>query len=238
MSASTSPYSRDAAVASIQDFYLFLTRLPCLSPSDIKSAPPPGWPELTDSFLGALGKTPVVNDLIRHLPYISSDGESNVQIAPETSVIRWDGPDVRWSVEKGAVQGTLSPFGAGDVPAHVCVLTEAGRYGSWLMLDTEAGTITDYIQFEKPERQTPGVDSPDHWRAYRTLPLAEFFEEWKDKYRRLEWVVVPEDEDDGVRYRFDAETDDVREIYRQYGWPDAFRRDDCREALKEWHDSR
>jgi hypothetical protein len=178
MSTPTDPYSRDATIALVQDFYLFLTRLPRLSPSDIKSAPPSGWPELADSFLGALGKTPVVNELIRHLPYISTDGQGNAQIAPETSVIRWDGPDVRWSVKKGAVPGTLSPFGAGDVPAHVCVLTEAGRYGSWLLLDTEAkaGTVTDYIQLEKPERETPGVDSPDHWRAYRTLPLADFLE--------------------------------------------------------------
>jgi hypothetical protein len=120
-------------------------------------------------------------------------------------VIRWDCPDVRWSVEKRAVLGTLSPFGAGDVPAHVCVLTQAWRYGRRLLLDTEAG-ITDYIHFEEPERNTPGVDSPDHWRAYWTLSLGEFFEKWKDKYRRLEWVVVPEDADDGVKYRFDAET--------------------------------
>jgi hypothetical protein len=207
MAAQSSPYSRDAAIAAIHDFYLFLTRLPSLSASDIKSAPPSGWPELTGSFLSEMGKTEAVNDLIRHLPYITSDGGGNAQVAPETSVIRWNGADVRWSVEKGAVQGTLSPIGAGDVPAHVCVLTEAGRYGSWLLLDTEAGTVTDYIQFEKPKRDTPGPDSPDHWRAYRTLPIADFFEEWKDKYRRLEWVVLPEDEDDSVRYRFDEETD-------------------------------
>lgn len=53
----------------------------------------------------------------------------------------------------------------------------------------------------------PAPDSPDHWRAYKTLPVAAFFEDWKDKYRQAEWVVVPEDADDGVMYRFDAETD-------------------------------
>jgi hypothetical protein len=31
---------------------------------------------------------------------------------------------------------------------------------------------------------------------------------------------------------------EVREIYRQHGWPDAFRQDECCEALKEWYHSR
>lgn len=31
--------------------------------------------------------------------------------------------------------------------------------------------------------------------------------EWKDKYRQLEWVVVPDNADDGVMYRMDAKPD-------------------------------
>lgn len=69
------------------------------------------------------------------------------------------------------------------------------------------GTITDFIQQERPERDEPGEDSPDFWRAYHTLPVAEFFEEWKDKFRSLEWVVVPGDVDDGVMIRHDRQTD-------------------------------
>ncbi|KAB5583470.1 hypothetical protein GE09DRAFT_302667 [Coniochaeta sp. 2T2.1] len=252
-SATPAPrYNRAVAIAAISDFYHFLTHLPRLSESDIIDAPAAGWPELTDAFLAPLAKSQAVNDLIRHLPYISDGEERNSQIAPEgTSVVRYNGPDVRWSIEKGVIDGTLTPVGAGRIPPHVAVLTDAGRYGSWLLLDTEEGTslpqegkltgviqgtITDYIQFERPERSTPSADSPDHWRAYRTLPIAEFFEEWKAKYLLAEWVVLPEEVDDAVRYRFDAETDEVREIYREHGWPDAFRQDECRRALIEWCD--
>lgn len=69
------------------------------------------------------------------------------------------------------------------------------------------GTITDYIQQERPERSEPPQDHPDHWRAYKTLPIAEFFENWKEKYRTLEWVVMPEDVDDGVMIGHNKHTD-------------------------------
>lgn len=134
-------YSRDAAIATIRDFYLFLTNLPRISPSDIKKAPETGWPELDNATLAKLGKNDTVNDLIRHLPYISSSGEGNNKIAPETSVIQYSGPDTRWSLDKGIIMGTLTPYGAGEIPPHVAVLTEAGRYGSWLLLDIEAGEL-------------------------------------------------------------------------------------------------
>lgn len=90
-------YSRDVAVTAIRDFYVFLTCLPRTRPSDIRDAPVAGWPAL-----GNLGKTAAVNDLIRHLPYIASSGEGNDKIAPETSVIRYNGSATRWSLERGA----------------------------------------------------------------------------------------------------------------------------------------
>jgi len=59
---------------------------------------------------------------------------------------------------------------------------------------------------ERPERDQPPQDDPDYWRAYKTFPIAEFFESWKENYRTLEWVVVPDNVDDGVMIRHDKET--------------------------------
>lgn len=137
--ATPTPYSRNAAVAAILDFYLFLTSLPRITPSDIKEAPETGWPELDAATLSKLGKNETVNDLIRHLPYISSSGEGNDKIAPETSLIQYNGSSTHWSLDKGIIKGALTPYGAGEIPPHVAVLTEGSRYGSWLLLDTEAG---------------------------------------------------------------------------------------------------
>ena len=97
--------------------------------------------------------------------------------------------------------------GAGVIPEWVVCLTSGGRDGSWLLLDTREGTITDFIQNERPEHDEPGPDSPDFWRAYHTLPIADFLEEWNEKYRSLKWVVVPKNELDAVMIRHDAATD-------------------------------
>lgn len=181
-----------------------MSLLPCLTLSDIISAPPSSQRGATDIFLGAFGKTPVVNDLTRDLPYISSDQEGNAQIALEDI----DNPvgrlDVRWSVGKGC-------HSRRSVAGHVAsarLRPDRGLALRQLLLDTEGGTVTDYKQFEKSERETLlGTDSADHWPAYGTLPLVTFFENPKDKYHRLEWVVFTEDKNDGIGYLFDAETD-------------------------------
>jgi hypothetical protein len=69
------------------------------------------------------------------------------------------------------------------------------------------GTVTDFIQQERPERSEPTRDSPNYWRAYRTLPVEEFFKQWEENFRSLEWVVNPHDVDDGMMLRHDQETD-------------------------------
>lgn len=48
-----------------------------------------------------------------------------------------------------------------------------------------------------PEQEYPPRGHPEHWRAYLTLPVHEFFGYWKEQYRSLAWVVVPDD-DQGV----------------------------------------
>lgn len=88
----------------------------------------------------------------------------------------------------------MEPVGAGVLPEWVVCLTNGGKDGSCLLLNTREGTITDYIQQEPPERDEPGENSPDFWRAYHTLPIAEFFEEWKEKCRSLVYYLHTTDD--------------------------------------------
>lgn len=70
------------------------------------------------------------------------------------------------------------------------------------------GTVTDYIMMESPERDYPPSDDPQHWHAYQTLPIVEFFELWKENYRSLQWVVLPEKgTEDGVYIQLIEEVD-------------------------------
>lgn len=78
---------------------------------------------------------------------------------------------------------------------------------SWFSQAAIKGTVTDFIQQERPERNEPTRGSPDYWRAYRTLPVEGFFRQWEDNFRSLEWVVNPHDPDDAMMLRHDQETD-------------------------------
>ena len=205
-----SSYSLPQTLAAFHSFYGFLTTLPAdISTAAILSPPPSphGWPSLTPTYLSPLRKTLSVTSLLQHLPYIDENASGSTQIAFQTNAIDFRGPSTQWSIDKGQIEGTMEPVGAGVIPEWVVCLTSGGRDGSWLLLDTREGTITDFIQQERPEHDEPGRDSPDFWRAYHTLPIADFLEEWKDKYRSLEWVVVPKNEFDAVMIRHDAATD-------------------------------
>lgn len=83
-----------------------------------------------------------------------------------------------------------------------CVVDGQRAHLSFLL-----GTITDFIQQERPERPEPAQDSPDAWRAYHTRPAEVFFEEWKEKYRMLEWAPLIENADDGVMFCYDAHSE-------------------------------
>ena len=63
------PYNRDEAVASVTNFYSFLTTHPHFRPSELKTPPPTGWPQITASRFAFLGKSDKIIDLFRHLPY-------------------------------------------------------------------------------------------------------------------------------------------------------------------------
>lgn len=69
MPPSTPRYSRDELVATISDFYTFLTRLH-IPASVVKYPPPEGWANITPETTKRSGKSALVIDLIKHLPYI------------------------------------------------------------------------------------------------------------------------------------------------------------------------
>lgn len=207
-----SPYSLPQTLAAFHSFYNFLTTLPSdITPASILAPPlsAHGWPSLSPQYLSPLRKILDVITLLQHLPYIAENPGTagSTQIAYQTNAIDFRGPAARWSIENDKIEGTMEPVGAGVIPEWVVSLSGGGRDASWLLLDTREGTITDFIQQERPERDEPRQDSPDFWRAYHTRPVVEFLEEWKEKYRSLEWVVVPEDVDDAVMIRWDKETD-------------------------------
>ncbi|KAI5236667.1 hypothetical protein E4T42_09393 [Aureobasidium subglaciale] len=225
------------AVDAVRKYYTFLSNDLGAIPSDCIVEPPPeGWPSITQDSLVGLEKTEAVVELLRHMPYIEPSDDYNTQVAFGTSVIDYRQIGA-YKVAEGK-RHQFIPVGNKEFPPHVVVLTADGEdyYGSLLLLDTEKGTATDY-QPQAPRKK--GVPDPETtseiWRFAETSPVAELLASWEQKFRTLEWTANPFNAEGGIMLRYDRMTDEVRQIYRDHGWPDNFRREDCRIALQIWN---
>lgn len=121
------------------------------------------------------------------------------------------------------------------------------------MLDTSDGTVTKYAQqvvYPDPAGLYSRND-PRCWRNFcddQTWPVEQFVRECQSKYRSLEWLGMPGNmkwpgvlqysddvEPDGFLYK---ENIKIREIYREYGWPESYRGGECRGAIQHYWDKK
>ncbi|KAF1357761.1 hypothetical protein EJ07DRAFT_180808 [Lizonia empirigonia] len=69
--------TRDQLVTIIGDYYKFLTRF--YIPSEtLKFPPPEGWPNITPETTKDFPRSPIVIDLLKHLPYIDEKESGNM----------------------------------------------------------------------------------------------------------------------------------------------------------------
>lgn len=158
--ASTDPaqsliYYREQVVQEVSSFYSFLTKLHIPSDASIVRYPPPGgWPSIDKESYALLKKTDTVIDLMQHLPYITRAESDGYQIYELTAVVDYEGEQVKraidfakkynmeevdlFAIEPEADEGVTA------VPPYMLVLASetSGGDGSWIMLDTNRGTIT------------------------------------------------------------------------------------------------
>jgi hypothetical protein len=141
-------YSRESTVKAIRLYYAFLcAKIGAIRPLCIIEPPVGGWRNITVSSLASLEKTDEVVELLRHLPYIKGDSNLgwNEKIAPETDAFQYGGSGDAFA---NVAPHEMWPPGAGEIPAHVAVLTNGARYGSWLLLDTIEGRLDRLLDFK------------------------------------------------------------------------------------------
>jgi hypothetical protein len=69
--------SRDQLVTIIGDYYNFLTKF-YIPESSLKFPPPGGWPNITPETTQGFPRSPIVVDLLKHLPYIDEKDAGNM----------------------------------------------------------------------------------------------------------------------------------------------------------------
>lgn len=183
---SPSAFSRAAIITAIKEFYSILITLPYIPPSALVFPPEEGWDGVNSSELKARGKTDEVVELLRHLPYLkSTEARKRWMIGPDTVEIAYCDGELYDSVLDG-----IQP-----VPGHCIWLSDLeSRDGTALLLDTHAGTITEWtslghriiVDYEEYEK----IPLPDKWMAHATMDAIEFFKLWKRKFERLLWMPI------------------------------------------------
>lgn len=214
------PYSRDATVAAVRDYYALLTDM-YLDPSDVLSPPAGGWPPSTINRLQCMGKAPEVLDLLAHLPYIRGEEDDGPQAGvPGCRFADWrhlaqtvssdeddpdkEGPDGRTLLE---CSEPVELVDRDVIPPYVVGLTYGGRENPTFLLDTRRGIVhwyecPDGIRYDSSGVQpVTDVDDPFGWAdtpeeeaEWRTehpaWGLADFFRILKRQLLELKYVPV------------------------------------------------
>ena len=71
------PYNRDEVITSVTEFYAFLTIHLHFYPSELKTPPPDGWPQIDFSRFSYQRKSDSVIDLLQHLPYLPGGNDAD-----------------------------------------------------------------------------------------------------------------------------------------------------------------
>jgi hypothetical protein len=188
-----SHYDRDEIIADLLSFYRFL---PHVSTSTIHTAPPGGWPEITEASLAVhnIHKSPEAIDLLRHLPYISGQ-EPWIMV----TTLVCDYRCVSLSPDAREKPGWLYHAAEKQWPTWTVQLTDGtDREGPRYILDTTDGTISRYCCGDHgPYPPTYEADNSRSWRDRHadpeTVTLKEWLDHWKKEYLKMTVLTIPPD---------------------------------------------
>ncbi|KAK1759116.1 hypothetical protein QBC47DRAFT_371084 [Echria macrotheca] len=229
-------YSVDQIVAIFTEFYQFLARLH-YDPANLKFPPPEGWPQLAPDHVGSW-KEDLALDVIRHLPYFSW-GSPATQLDYKSHLVDYStcGPEFfaepDWWEEYMDYNDSCNP--------RMCFIIAKGHesYGQQWVVDAEHGQI--YVESLRCDRSGP-------------YDLRVFLRGVMEKYRNLELISSPgrvtldgsrvperhgrvsEEEIMAEKAPFgetDVSVQFVRQVYRDYGWPNSFQREECQKYIND-----
>lgn len=241
-----SPYSVEDLAAIFTEFYKFLTTLH-YDPADLKMPPPEGWS--IDIFPKAIvdSKSDDVVELMRRLPYFK-ENEKSTHVHYKSKLIAFPDDEQHGTLAmyEDHLEDVHDEFYCGDgkLVDHKHLLVFAGGYesgGHTFILDVLHGEITaDIIRYET--REPAGVEA--------------FFDSLSDDFEQLRLIPCPgretkeagnvperseEISEDEVRSQTekwypgtDLDWQFVRQVYRNHGWPDDFRRQEAVSFIEDF----
>lgn len=242
-------YSRDETVAAVCDLIDFASKM-YLDKLVYEFPPSTGWASITPDSMRFFGKTDVVVDLLRHLPYpFDKNPDRRPQLMPALSFAPFQlkaygqSPETLRMITEGIIWE--------DVPSHVMSLAMRPCNDHGVLLDTNLGVVfwrdaAAEFKWLSPfptlefDNDSDNDISPreKQWRECDMVwSIPDFFATLKHHLKELNFVTMsPRRVVDGFHSpdSHDQEAVDVvKGIYRAHGWPDLerYRKEDCLKAI-------
>ncbi|CZS88474.1 uncharacterized protein RAG0_00215 [Rhynchosporium agropyri] len=243
-------YDPESIRTSLLSYFTALSKLPYVDESDIVYPPPGGWSNITKRNFAPLGKNDAVIDLLKFLPYLRNPGkEKGYAISFGTFPLDYSSTPFTPPLDVNETK-ELSPDRYCEeekIKNWVVPLTvsEDRIWGDWWLLDTTDGTVTAWAHNDSMEPDADYDDEdPRAWRntCGETRLLEELLTEWREKFESLHWIAFTDptgrekvwNDEDVVRDRDTEQCEELQKIIRSHGWPNEFRRQECKEALEAW----
>lgn len=225
------------------DFYTFLTTLH-YNAEYLKIPPPEGWTFTSEFYseLGTnLGKSDLVLEVLRYLPYFDNKCQQHVHYKCSLIDFTTYPPDhledvlyrdeeFLWDLEEDDA----------NIAEVICFATGGESGGRRLFLNVRDGSIIE-------DRVAYGTREP--------VEVKKFFDNLKEAYRNLKLIPCPgrtpeegdqiEEADPGTQitqaqvlnqernWGTKLDIQYIRQLYRQYGWPDNFQKDIVTTVINE-----
>jgi hypothetical protein len=237
-SSSDSPVYTPQELSEIfLDFYNFLCTLH-YDVADLKIPPPEGWPTLTPAYCANF-KTDYAIEVLRHLPYFDSKSAIHYKSAlidystlSHNFFASYEAEDREGAVDFESTEGEVDP-------CHVFFIAwghESG--GRDLLLNVKHGEI---IEEMIRCSHIGSYDVKEYFdimkEAYRSLKLipclGRITIEAEKVQERVEKISEEEIWDEEEGWGTDLDVQYLRQIYREYGWPDAFKKEEAKTAVDE-----
>ncbi|KAF5606322.1 uncharacterized protein FSUBG_6155 [Fusarium subglutinans] len=232
-------YTPEELGALFVDFYSFLTTLH-YDQSDLKIPPPSGWPQITPESCGHY-KSDYAIQVLRHLPYFDSTCTAYIHFKSKlldlTAFTLEDfekHKDYHQGREFWSSEGELM-----DDSNVVCIAVGHESFSRELWLN-----VMDCEIFED-------FHAGDMLNA---VPIETFFDNLKEQYETLKLIPgrnritieaekVPEHDgritEEAVKtqaeeWGTDLDIQYIRQVYRDYGWPESFRFQEASNVIDDW----
>ncbi|KAK5096385.1 hypothetical protein LTS08_007641 [Lithohypha guttulata] len=209
-------------------------------PDDAILVPPEdGWPQITTETFTILGKSDIVVNALKHMTYIEDKCTPfQYEILPETVMCDWRESSTIHQLKAGKVDAVRIITERAPMSADVVGLTIGGRECAWILLDCRYG-ILEWKDSPEKSRAGPMVKDVGLFKVPEdcgwvdssvegTWIVEDFLEHIKDKFRTMKQL--PRDAHKLIAYG-DKDMDDVKAVYREHGWPDEFRKEECAAAI-------